>query len=408
MNITESIILAFDSIRANKLRASLTLLGIAIGVFALVGSSTLVKSLNQTVANTTANLGENTFAITRFPDIMMGGHSKYRKRKPITYSQYKEFRKKFTESDFISCESRSNLHTIKSGNLSTDPDVMLIGCDENYFFNNNILVDDGRVFTAQDLLLNRNLAIIGNDIVTKIFPEGNPLGKTIRIKNQNFEVIGVLKVKGSILNTSLDNQVIIPINIFLKYFASEFEESLTIHIKAFNSQVLQKTIDQAIGTMRAVRNLKPWEENSFEVKTNESISSQFSNFTQYLTYFGFFSAIIALIAAGIGITNIMLVSIKERTREIGVRKAVGAKNSWIVLQFLIETITLCQIGGIIGILIGFTGAWLMSSAIGIKIYFSIEQIITGIIVCTILGIISGIYPAWKAANLNPIDALRYE
>jgi len=409
MNIGESIILALNSVREYKLRASLTLLSISIGVFAIMGAGTLVTSINSSVNSELDAMGENSFMIKRMPSIQMGNSwHKYMRRKPITYSQYLEFKRQMALAEYVSAESYSTSHTIKTGNLSTDPDVLLVGADENYFINNNVEIAEGRAFTEEDLTLNRNVAIIGNDVVVKIFATMSPIGQRIRIKNQAYTIIGVLETKGAILGQSQDNKVVIPLPQFLKYYAYEWEESLNLSVKSPNKELLEPAMDEAIGLMRSIRNVKPWEENSFEVETNEVIKEQFASLTGFLSYFGFISGIIALIAAGVGIMNIMLVSVKERTREIGVRKAVGAKRYWILIQFIIETITLCQIGGVIGIILGIIGAWALGSLINITLSFPINWIILSISICTFLGVISGSYPAWKAAKLDPIEALRYE
>ena len=410
MNITESIVLAFDSIRLNKLRASLTLLSIAIGVFAIIGAGTLVSSINNAVTNEIAAMGDNTFIIKRVPSVQMGMNSwrKYRHRPKINYRQVKELKRQMTSTDLVSCVSYSGSNTIKAGNFATNPDVLLIGTDENYFTNYNVSVSEGRAFTPEDISFNRNVAIIGNDVVVKVFPNENPIGKKIFIKNQNYIVIGITQSKGAILGQSQDNQVILPITHFLKYFSNEWWASITITVKPYTKEDVTKTMDEAIGLLRTIRNVKPWEENNFELETNKSIGEQFASFTGFLSIFGFVSGAIALIAAGVGIMNIMLVSVKERTREIGIRKAVGAKRFWILLQFIIETITLCQVGGLIGIIIGIGGAWGLGKLIEINIVFPLGWIIISLVICTFLGVFAGSYPAWKAAKLDPIDALRYE
>ena len=276
------------------------------------------------------------------------------------------------------------------------------------FFNNGINVAEGRPITYEDVEYNSSVAVIGNDLVVKLFPKINPIGKKIKVKSQFYEVVGVLESKGAMLGTSQDNQVLITIPKYLQYYASEWEESLTLTIRSLDKSKVSNNMDEAIGAMRIARNLKPWEENSFEVETNESITEQFSGFTKYLSYFGAFCGAIALIAAGIGIMNIMLVSVKERTREIGIRKAIGARRSWILTQFIIETITLCQIGGIIGVGAGVGAGWILGKLIKIDIALPWSWIIFSLVICTLLGLLFGAYPAWKASKLDPIDALRYE
>jgi putative ABC transport system permease protein len=409
MDFTESIYQAIDSIRTNKLRTFLTLLSIAIGVFALIVAGTLINSFEKAVLAQLEEIGETTFWIQRLPSIQTG-HTwyKYRQRKPITYRQYKELVRMTNSTPWISAHSYTIGMTINAGNLSTDPDVYVAGADPNFFITNSIDVEFGRTFIEEDIDYNRNVAIIGNDIVVKIFPNVNPLGKEISIKNQKYTVIGILKTRGALLGQSKDNMVIIPITNFLKYFASPWEESLQITVKAISKEMLQATMDEVIGNMRVIRNVKPWEANTFELETNETISQQFGSFVNFLSIFGFISGGFALVAAGVGIMNIMLVAVKERTREIGIRKAVGARRLWILWQFILEAITLSQIGGLFGIIFGVLGGYLLGNAIKLPLFFPVPWVVLSIIVCTILGIAFGTYPAYRAANLDPIEALRYE
>ena len=410
MNIKESILIALDSIRVNKLRASLTLLSIAIGVFAIIIVISLVKSINYTVTVQMASLGDNAFSIYKMPKIHMGPNAwrLYRSRKAINYSQVKAFKKEMTSALSISATGSSSGHTVKYENYESNPDVTLIGTDADYFITNNTNIVEGRQFSEDDILFNRNVAIIGNDIAVLLFPNINPIGKRITIKRQMFTIVGKLETKGAIFGQSQDNLVIIPVSQFLKYYANEWEESLNINVKAQSKEMLTSTMDEAIGIMRGIRDVKPWGTNNFEIETNESIGQQFESLTGFLSVFGFASGFIALIAAGVGIMNIMLVTIKERTREIGIRIAIGARKSWILSQFIIETITLCQIGGIIGISVGLGIASAFGALLGLTIILPYDWIIYSLLICTAIGVAFGIYPAWKAANLNPIDALRYE
>lgn len=409
MNIGESILIAIDSIKVNKLRASLTLLSISIGIFAIIGVGSLVTSFNTAISSEMAALGEQTFMVFRVPPIHTGNTwRKYRNRKAITYSQLIELKKQLTSTSFIAGLTKSFGYIVKTPGFETDPNVTLVGADENFFLLNNLSIDRGRPINIEDIEFNRNVIVIGNDIVVKCFPNEDPLGKKVRINNQQFTVIGIQEIKGALLGQSQDNNAIIPVTQYLTYYSDWWDESLTIQIQARNMDALTETIDETIGILRSVRNVKPWEENSFEIETNESITEQFESFTGYVSYFGLFSGAIALIAAGVGIMNIMLVSVKERTREIGIRKAVGAKRRWILFQFIIETITLCQVGGLFGIILGIIASLLLGNAIGIQLTMPVKWIIISISICTVLGIISGAYPAWRAAKLDPIDALRYE
>lgn len=409
LDLYESIKFAFDSIRSNKLRTFLTLLSVSIGVFALIVAGSLISSFQSAVKNELENIGETTFWIQRLPKILTG-HTwqKYRKRKPITYSNFKDLKRMTQSTPFISAVVISSQNQIKFGNLSTDPDVSLIGADNNYFITNVVDVEYGRAITDVDVNSRRNVAVVGNDVVVKIFPNINPIGKDIIIKNQLYRVVGILKSKGALLGQSQDNRVIIPITNFLQYFASEWESSVAISVKALNKEKLNETIDEVIGNLRIIRNVKPWEDNSFEVETNETISEQFSGFVNFLSIFGFLSGGFALVAAGVGIMNIMLVSVKERTREIGIRKAVGAKKNWILLQFIFEAFTLTQIGGFIGILFGLASGYFIGRLINLPLGFPWLWVFISVLSCTVIATGFGAYPAYRAANLDPIEALRYE
>lgn len=409
MFFSESIRFAVDSIRSNMLRSFLTLLSISIGVFALISSGTLISSLKYAVQSELESIGETTFWIQRLPNIVTDRTwRKYRKRKPITYKNFKELKRMTESTPYLSAIAYSMKNTIKFNNLSTDPDVYLIGADNNYFVTNAIDVENGRPISDNDVNSYRNVAVIGNDVLVKIFPNINPIGKEITIKNQQFTVVGILKPKGALLGQSQDNRVLIPITNFLRYFASEWESSVTISIKALNKVKFNQTIDEVIGNLRVIRNDQPWEENSFEVETNETITEQFGGFVNFLSIFGILSGGFALVAAGVGIMNIMLVAVKERTREIGIRKAVGAKRRLILLQFIFEAFALTQIGGLIGLIIGLSGGYFLSKAINLPLGFPWFWVIISVLACTLIAVGFGTYPAYRAANLDPIEALRYE
>ena len=405
----ESILMALDAVRANKLRSGLTLLSIAIGIFAIIGAGTAVTSLNNSVNGELASLGQNTFQIKRRPSLIMGNREwmKYRNRKHIDFVQAREFKRQMESAEAVSVNDYEERFIAKANNLATDPTVKVEGIDEAYFACNNVIIDEGREFTAEDISLNRPVIIIGRDVADRLFPFGSPLGQEITVKGRRFTVVGLQKKRGAILGSSLDNVVYVPISLYQKYFA-EFV-SLTIFVKSPSSEALGFVTDEAIGIMRSLRNVKPGDDNNFEIETNESLANSFAGLTSYLTMFGFASGAIALIAAGVGIMNIMLVSVKERTREIGVRKAIGAKRWNIMSQFVIEAVTLCQIGGVFGIILGLMGGFALGSALGFtSAAVPTDWVIGSVLICTFLGIAFGSYPAWKAASLDPIEALRYE
>lgn len=414
MNALESISIAIDAVRSQKLRSSLTLLSIGIGVFAIIASTSIMNTLQQAVNGQLADLGENSILIQRTPTINFGTNwAKMRKRKNITYAQAQQFRDRMTTTQLISISNESPAYTIKAGLESTNPDVSLIGIDDQYFAVNAIAIGEGRSFIESEVILNRRAAVIGTDVVKALFGQGSALGKTITIKNQEFDVIGILESRGGVLGQSQDNRVLIPITVFNRYYTSEWDASVDISVKAESKLTLESTFDEAVGVMRALRSVKPWDENNFEIDTNDAITGQFSGFSSALLIVAWISGLGALVAAGIGIMNMMLVSVRERTREIGVRKALGARKRWIVRQFLIESITLCQLGGLTGMIGGLGSSWAVTEILrgtmpNITYVMPWGTVVFSIVICTVIGIGFGLYPAWRAATLDPIEALRYE
>jgi len=415
MNTLESIRQAIEAVRAQKLRSSLTLLSIGIGVFAIIASTSITSTLQKVVSGQLADLGEHSFLIQRTPTVQFGSSwRKYMKRKPISYEQALKFRQQMTTTTLVTISNTNPAYTIKYGGQSTDPDVSLIGVDELYGVVNAISIDRGRAIAESDVALNRNVAILGNDVVVKLFGEADPIGKNVTIKNQVFNVVGTLTPKGAVLGQSQDNRVLIPMPLFVKYYTWEWDRSVDVSVKAWSRDALPATVDEAIGVMRVLRGVKPTEENTFELDTNEALSAQFAGFGTALLIVAWISGVGALLAAGIGIMNMMLVSVKERTREIGVRKALGARRRWILRQFLVESITLCQLGGMTGTVGGVGTSWLVtwwlrSTGIESVAYtLPIGAIVFSVLACTAVGVVFGLYPAFRAASLDPIEALRYE
>ncbi len=407
--IIEGILIAFDSVRSNKLRSSLTILSIAIGIFAISGSNSAIDSLSSVVNKQMEDIGSHSFSVVRYPQsIISFGNRRFSRRKPITYKLAKDLQNQLTNTTLVSIENPITTSIKANTGITSDPDVNVSGVNEYFFDVNNTVVEEGRAISIEDISNKQKVAVVGNDVVVKVFNGINPMNQTITIGNSSFTIIGILKSKGAVLGQSLDNVVYVPITTFNEKVNDNRFSSVDITIKAFSKPELIEIMDETTGILRSLRNVKPGEENDFELLSNENVSNQFSTFTSFISVFGTASGVIALIVAGVGIMNIMLVSVKERTKEIGIRKAVGATRTTILFQFVVEAITMCQIGGILGVSISYAGLLLLGHFTKIEIVFPLNSILLSLLICSVLGSSFGLYPAWKASKLDPIEALRYE
>jgi putative ABC transport system permease protein len=408
MQVRESVRMAVGAIRSNKLRAGLTLLSISIGVFAIVGVAAAVAALDSTLNDQLESLGRNTFFIQREPVMDFGDWRRWRNRQPISLRQGLEFKRRLTEASEIGLNNFTSGVVLRAGDEKTDPDVTIYGTDETFVSNFTYELASGRSIDAQDVQLGSDVVVLGSDVASELFKTGNPVGRPVKLGDHRYTVIGVLEPKGASFGQSQDNLVAIPITSAAKYFFDEWGTSLMIMVRTRTVAEVSTVMDQATGVMRAIRRVDYDKPNDFEVESNESIGESFGAFTKYVSIFGLVCGGIALLAAGIGIMNIMLVSVKERTREIGIRKAIGATRRDILTQFMIEAITLCQFGAMIGIAFGALGGVIMSAAMGSSASLPWGTIAGSVGACLAIGLIFGIYPAWRAAKLDPIEALRYE
>jgi len=405
--VTESFWMAIDAIRKNKLRSSLTLLGISIGVFSVIGVMTAIRTLESSVASGLNVFATNTFVIQKYPEISFGDNRKYRKRKNIDFSQYQKLKARSTLPILVSVLEGESVRNVKYKDKVVKNYVSLIGGDEGTIRFYNTYLSDGRNFIDDDIHFGRNVCILGMDVVDRLFPFEDPISKKIKIEGLDYFVVGVTERQGEAFGESKDNFIAIPISTFLKRFSDRWT-TLSIHVESSSESTFDKTKDEAIGLMRSIRKVNPEEENDFEVVTNTEMIEQFSGFTSGIKLFALCVSVIALVVAGIGIMNIMLVSVTERIKEIGIRKAIGATKKDILTQFLMEAIFLSEFGGVVGIVLGIAGGNIVSIIFNIPAVIPIDWTIIGLIVCSVIGIGFGIYPAWRAAQLDPIESLRFE
>jgi len=402
--------MALQSIRQNKLRSSLTLLGITIGVFSVIGVMTAITTMESSIQSGLNVFGTNTFSFQKFPVIHLGGHGsweKYAKRKNITLDQYEKLKERVKTASFVSVGDDAWGKTIKYGDNQAKNNVRIYAGDEWTSRTYNTSIDEGRNITNNDVHYGRNVVVLGGDALDQLFPFEYPIGKHITIDGISFLVVGIAERKGSSFGESQDNYVIIPISTYLHNFAHS-RTSLLITIESPSPELYDKTLDEAIGIMRAIRKVPPSDENNFEVVSNAQLLDTFGSFTGGVKVFAFVISIIALLVAGIGIMNIMLVSVTERIKEIGIRKAIGAKRRDIITQFLSEAVFLSEIGGIVGVLLGVIGGNAVAMFMNIPAVIPMDWVVYGLVVCSLIGIGFGIYPAWRAANLDPIESLRFE
>ena len=404
----ESFRMTIDAIRQNKLRSILTLLGISIGVFSVIGVMTAIRTLESSVESGLNVFGTNTFVIQKYSAIMTDhGDEKYRNRKNIDYPQYEEFKRRAKLPILVSVSEGTSARNVKYRDKTVKRSIELIGGDEGTVRTYNTYIADGRNVTVDDVHSARNVCLLGMDVVDRLFPFEDPLGKSLQIRGLDYTVVGVTERKGEAFGRSQDNYIVIPISNFLQHFKNRWT-TLAISVEASSAEEYDRTVDEAVGILRAVRKVPPSDENNFEIVSNAEMIERFSGFTKGIKLFALSISVIALLVAGIGIMNIMLVSVTDRIKEIGVRKAIGATRRDILIQFLTEAIFLSEFGGIVGVILGIAGGNVVSFLFNIPAVIPLDWAFYGLVVCSTIGIGFGIYPAWRAANLDPIESLRYE
>lgn len=406
--IRESVRMTLDAIRENKLRSILTLLGISVGIFSVISVMTAIKTLESSIESGLNVFGTNTFMIAKDPAIQFGRNEKYRNRKAINLDQYLVLKERAKFPILVSAGAETNnVRLVSYKDKKTKQTPVIGGGDAGTLRTVNTYISDGRNITDEDVHLSRSVCVIGADVVDALFPFEDPLGKAIQLQGLDYTVIGITERQGQSFGQSQDNYVFIPITTFLQRYGGS-KTSLSINVEAESAEKYDETLDEVIGIMRTIRKVSPGKENDFEITTNEELMETFGSFTGAVKIFAFSVSVIALLVAGIGIMNIMLVSVTERIKEIGIRKAIGATKGHILTQFLTEAIFLCMFGGIIGIIFGIAAGNVISIVAKVPAVIPVDWAIYGLLSCTMIGIGFGSYPAWRAANLDPVESMRFE
>ena len=409
--VQENFKVSVRSVLANKLRSILTVLIIAFGIMALVGILTAIDSIKGSINSEFTNMGANTFKIqNRGMRIHMGGSNKrHVDYRAITYREAQEFKEAFNFPATTSLSAVvSHTSTVKYNSKKTNPNIAVFGTDENYLMVSGNDIKTGRNFTPQEVILSRNVVIIGKEIEKKIFEKNqSAIDKVISIGNGKYKVIGVLAEKGASMSGAGDKICILPLSNARQYFAASVS-SFVINVMPNETKMVNLALSEAEGLFRKVRKVKLYEDSNFEIIQSDSLVNILLDNIKYVTIAATLIGIITLLGAAIGLMNIMLVSVTERTKEIGTRKAMGATSGIIKQQFLFEAIFIGQLGGFLGIILGIVIGNLVSLLTDGSFIVPWMWIIGGSVLCFFVGLVSGLYPAAKAAKLDPIEALRYE
>ena len=409
--IHESFSMAMSALVAHTLRSALTLLGVLVGVFSIIVVMTAMRVMQNNIERQLSSLGGQTFMIRKYPGAFFGmssgDYEKYWRRRNVSLSDGKRLRDKVTLPANVGMETSFWSGEIKTRYKNSAPNVRLYGETPGSFPAHNWNLGEGRLLVDADVDGARNICVLGSGLATNIFPNSSPVGEQVKIDGIGYNVVGVLESRGAALGSDQDNFAVIPITTGLNRYGARWR-SLNILIQAHDAASYNATVEEASGAMRVIRKVPPGQENDFEIASNDSMIQQFNNFTKDVRIGVALVSGIALLAAGIGIMNIMLVSVTERTREIGIRRAIGAKKRNVMAQFIMEAVVLCEVGGVIGVVLGILGGNATAFFLKLPPVIPMDWVFIGLAICSVVGIVFGTYPAWKAANLDPIESLRYE
>jgi putative ABC transport system permease protein len=407
--LIESFRMAMGALASHKLRSALTLLGVLVGVFSIIVVMTAMRVMQANIEAELSQLGSHTFQVRKWPGAFFGvsDFEKYWRRKNITMGHGLQVEERADLALHVGLESYFWGGVALSRYDKTPPTVRLLGETPGSFPAKNWNIQEGRALLESDIDSARDVCVLANRLAKTLFPFGSAVNDSVKFNGINYVVVGVLEPKGKMLGGDQDNFAIIPISTGLNRYGRIWR-SLSILVQARDQATYDDTVEQVRGILRTVRKVPPGKEDDFEIFSNDSLISQFKSFTFTVRIGVAVISSIALVAAGIGIMNIMLVSVTERTREIGIRRAIGAKKRNIMTQFIMEAVVLCEVGGIIGVAFGILGGNATAYFLEVPPVIPFDWVFYGLLICSVVGIVFGTYPAFKAANLDPIESLRYE
>ena len=411
MQFREILTMALASVGANKLRSALTMLGITIGVFSVISVMTAIGAMQASIETGLTLFGSNIFQFAKYPVTVNAGgkgSKKYENRHDIDYRQAQRYAELMEGQAAEVCLKvfDGGKQAVYNG-VKTTPSLTIVGTNKSFLAANAYTLAYGRNLNEEDVALSRRVLVVGRTIEERLFPHESPIGRVIKLSGHTFTIVGVLGERGTAFGQSQDDLAMLPITRFFEDFGSA-GRTINVATQSFSQMDYNRTFDRGVGAMRIARGLRADQPNDFEIYTNDSLKGAFLSIANVIRIGAFVISTIALLAAGIGIMNIMLVSVTERTKEIGVRKSIGARNRDILRQFLTEAVFISEAGGILGIVLGVVGGDLLALWLKVNLIFPLGWAIAGLVVCSAIGIGFGLYPAYRAAALDPIEALRYE